>query len=111
MTELSEADRSRFYTEVAAALSPESAEILMHEVLEVHWEDLVTKADLADLRGEFAGLKGDYGDLRSEMRVGFARVDTRFEQMNARLERQLRVQLVWLIATLLTIAGMLIALG
>ncbi len=70
MVKLSEAERSQFYTEVAAATSPRTAEILVHEVLEVQWDDLVTKSDLrgdlADLRGEFTTLKGEFADLRGE---------------------------------------------
>jgi len=155
MANLSETARSRIYTELASATSPESAEIFMHEVLDVHWEDLATKTDLAalggnftglrgefaelkgdfadlrgefadlkgefaELRGEFADLKADVADLRSEMRVGFAQVNTRFAhvdsrmdigfaRLDAKLERQLRVQLVWLIATLCTLGGLIIA--
>ncbi len=103
MANLSETDRSQIYTEVAAATSPKTAEILMREVLDVQWEDLVTKADyrpefaglrgefadlrgeFAELRGEFTELKGEVADLRSEMHVGFA-------PQNANLERQFRIQ-------------------
>ncbi len=134
MTNLSESERSQFYTELATATSPNTAEILVQRTLDVRWDELATKPDVAVLRGEFSLLKGDFAELkgefaelrsdvaeiRSEMRVGFARVDARFTQvdarvetgfavMNAKLERQLRLQLVWLIATLVAIAGMLIA--
>ena len=119
MTNLSEADRAQFYTELAAATSPKTAEVLMHEVLDVHREDLVTKSDLAILEGKFAGLQGEFAglqgqfaglqgefaglrgefsvlksdvaELRSEVRIGFARVDARFAQQEATIAQQFHV--------------------
>ncbi len=118
MTNLSETDRSQIYTELAAATSPKTAEILMREVLDVHWEDLVTKADyrpefaglrgefaelrseFAELRSEFAELKGEVAELRSDMRVGFA-------EMNAHLERQFRIQSNRMIALMIALFSLL----
>lgn len=80
MADVSETERAQFSTEVAAATSPKTAELLVREVLKVQWDDLVTKSDLrgevagqrgefADLRGEFAGLRGEFADLRTEFAV------------------------------------------
>ena len=141
MAKPSEAERSQFYTEVAAATSPRTAEILVHEVLEVQWDDLVNKSDLrgdvaglrgeftdlrgefsvlkgefadlrgefsvlkgefADLRGEFADLRGEFSDLRSDVQVGFANVD-------AKLEKQFRQLLLWLMSTIIAVAAILVA--
>jgi hypothetical protein len=121
MANLSETDRSQIYTELATATSPNTAEILMHEVLDERWEDLATKTDLAELRGELTELKGEFADLRSEMRVGFAQVDARFAQvgsrmdtgfarLDAKLEHQLHMQLIWLMGSLLTMIGFFITI-
>lgn len=111
MANLTEQDRSRLYTELSTATSPHTAEILMHEVLEVHWVDLATKSEFAD--------------LRAETRVGFAKVDVRFAkldakvdtgfaQLTANLERQFRVQLTrtftLMIALFSLLGGLIIAL-
>ncbi len=86
MANPSETDRSQIYTELAAATSPKSAEILMHEVLDVRWDDIATKSEIAD--------------VRSEMRVGFA-------QQNASFERQLRIQSNRMIALMIALFSLL----
>lgn len=91
MTKLSEAERTQLYTEIAAATSSRTAEILMHEMLDVRWDDVATKVDLAAAETS----------LRSDMNVGFARLD-------AKLERQLRLQLIWLMSGLLALGGLIL---
>jgi hypothetical protein len=82
MTELSETDPSQIYTELAAATSPKTAEILMHETLDVSWEDIANKADVTATKND---LVSEIAEFRAETRVGFA-------DMNANLERQLRIR-------------------
>jgi hypothetical protein len=48
--------------------------------------------DLVSLIEDMDANRGDIGELRHEMQLGFARVDTKFEQMGARLEKGLRDQ-------------------
>jgi len=61
-----------------------------------------------------AKLEQRIAELRSEMRVGLANVETRFAQLRGDLEQRLGAQMKWMFAfwlgTLLPLAGLMIAL-
>jgi hypothetical protein len=111
MAKLTETERSRLYTELSTATSPHAAEILMHEVLDIHWEDLATKSEFADLRSEahvgFAKVDARFAKLD-------AKVDTGFAQLDAKLEQHFRVQLnrtfTLMIALFSLLGGLIIVL-
>jgi hypothetical protein len=48
--------------------------------------------DLVSLLEVMDANRGDVGELRHEMQLGFARIDARFEQQNTTFERVLREQ-------------------
>jgi hypothetical protein len=49
-------------------------------------------ADLVSMLEDLDTSRGDVGELRHEMQLGFARIDARFEQINAGIEKALREQ-------------------
>jgi len=48
--------------------------------------------DLVNLLESMDANRGDVGELRHEMQLGFARIDVRFQEMHAKLEQGLREQ-------------------
>lgn len=48
--------------------------------------------------------------VRGEMATGFAHVDARFAEMMSHVEHEMRLQLVWLIATLAALASIVVAI-
>ena len=48
--------------------------------------------ELLNSMSEIDANRGDIAELRHEMQLGFARVDTRFEKMEALIEKGLREQ-------------------
>jgi hypothetical protein len=68
------------------ALSP-SLQRKLQEVLGAQ-----AAADLVSMLEDLDTSRGDVGELRHEMQLGFARIDARFEQINAGIEKALREQ-------------------
>lgn len=125
MPKLSEAQRTKFYNEIVAATSAETSEILASVVLDAGWDDVATRSDVARLRGEFEDLRGEFADLRGEfenLRGEFADlrnefVDLRSEvrgeiaALRVELHDAMRNQIIWLVSTMIAIAGVVIAAG
>ncbi len=71
------------------------------------------KDDIATLRAE---VKDDIATLRAHTQMGFANVDTRFAQVDAKMaelrveiHQGFRSQTIWMVATMLTLAGVIVA--
>lgn len=90
MTKLTAAARSQIYTELTEATSATTAEAMMQRIGEVEWDQLVTKDDL-DARFTTFG----------------AQMDARFAQIDTRIERAMRKQIVWLVSAIFTFNGLL----
>lgn len=135
MTNLSAADRSQIYTELAEATSPMTAEAIMHRTVDVSWQQLVTKDHLDTALAQAtdrleARLEARF-DARLDARLGQAtanlvtteqldaKLDARLtsatanlvttDQLKATIEGALRRQTIWYISTLFACNGLLVA--
>ena len=102
---VTEEARHRLYNWALQAGGPEVAATLMELLPPVGWADVATKQDL-DLRlgalEERMQLRLDSGlnGLRTEMHMGFAAI-----------ERELRVQLYWIVGLLVSAVGVMAAVA
>ena len=91
---ISEAARTDLYTGLPEVLGPERAETLMAQLPRFDPTDVVTKADLAELRTE----------LRGELRDGLAGVNQRLDRLFQTLVGGLFVIVAAMVGLVLTVA-------
>jgi hypothetical protein len=53
--------------------------------------------------------RDEFADLRTEVRVGFAQVDTKFAKVEAKIDRQTSTLLKWMFASQLSVAALVVA--
>ncbi len=92
-----EETRNDLYQGLTEALGKQRANTLMEHLPPRGWADVATKQDLQLLRNE---LQTEIGELRAEMRVGFADVRTE-------LHRTLRTHTLAMMATTTALIGLL----
>lgn len=115
-------ERRELFDLLEAGIGSRGAELLMSHIPPTGWAELATKADLAvthadmtalraELRGEMSELRGEMAELRGEMAE--LRADLRGEM--AELRAEYRAQLPKLVATniasMLGVAGLVLAAG
>jgi len=110
MTKLSETDRSQVCNELAEATGPMTAEVMMRQVIDAPWHDLVTKRDL-DTRFGTNSSRLDTLDAKIDTVAARldAKIDTVAARSDARLERSLRRQTIWMMSAMFTFNGLLAA--
>ncbi len=112
---LTEAQRHRLYTELTGVLSTEGAAILMDVVGSVTIAELATKTDIALLKTDMAELrselKTDIADLRSELRSEAAGLRADMAELKQDLTRTFASLLFLSQGVLVSIVGLLVALG
>ncbi len=53
--------------------------------------------------------RDEFADLRIEVGVGFAQVDTKFAKLEAKMDRQTTTLLKWMFASQLSVAALVVA--
>lgn len=117
MAKLSAAERSQTYNELAEATSPTTAGVIMQNVVDVQWDDLVTKdhldARVAQVDVRFAQVDVRFARLEAKVDARFsetdAKVDARFSEMNAKFERSMRSNTFRILTTMFAFNGALVA--
>ncbi|NYE63527.1 hypothetical protein FHW58_004757 [Duganella sp. 1224] len=66
------------------------------------------ETDVAVMQSNYVR-RDEFADLRTELRVGFAQVDTKFAQVEARIDRQTATLLKWMFASQLSVAALVVA--
>ncbi len=127
---VSESDRRKVHTRLVEITGESEADIIMEmfpkpELIsqiadlrgELRTEVAGLRAEVADLRGELrtevADLRGELrtevAGLRADMQAGFAHADTRLAELRTEIHQASRAQTVWMIATMLALAGVIVA--
>lgn len=123
---LTEAQRHQLYSELTLVLSAEGAAILMGVVGSVTIAELATKTDIAVLRSEMGDLRSELktemadlrselrtemADLRSELKTEMADLKTQMAELKHDLTRNMATMLFVSQGVLVSIVGLLVALG
>ena len=93
------------------------ADDLMSLVPPFDVSELATRAEMhaefGSLRGEmalgFARVDAEFGSLRAEMALGFARVDTRFAELRSEMHQNLRNSNMAMMSLMVALHGLLFA--
>ncbi len=94
---------------------PVTREFLRAELAGVRGEFADLRAEVrtesAALRGEFADLRAEFADLRAEFAELRAEVRTDLSSFRVEMHAEIRRQTAWLMATMITLGGVLVAGG
>ena len=111
MTIPSAADRSQIYTELTEATSPRTAEVIMQTIVDAPWDSVVTKNHLDATVATL--VTKDHLDATVATLVTKDHLDAQLETMEARIdakfERTMRTQMIWLMSTIFAFNGLLAA--
>jgi len=70
--------------------------------------DRTVETDVAVIKSNYVR-RDEFADLRTEVRVGFAQVDTKFAKVEAKIDRQTSTLLKWMFASQLSVAALVVA--
>ena len=104
---LSTGGRQQLYTRLAPVIGEQEAETLLDQFPSTNDAQLAT---VADLKAEVARLDHRIDLLETRVDAGFevmrGDMAARFERMEKTMHRALRTQLIWMMATIVTVLGL-----
>jgi hypothetical protein len=75
---------------------------------QIRERDRTVETDVAVIKSNYVR-RDEFADLRTEVRVGFAQVDTKFAKIEAKIDRQTSTLLKWMFASQLSVAALVVA--
>ena len=76
---------------------------------QIRERDRTVETDVAVIKSNYVR-RDEFADLRTEVRVGFAQVDTKFAKVEAKIDRQTSTLLKWMFASQLSVAALVVAM-
>jgi hypothetical protein len=69
------------------------------------------EASVEHLNGAYEQIDKRLGDLRSEMNIGFARADQRFEAIDRKIDGNLKTLIGWMLGQTAVVVGAIVSLA